>query len=68
MGQTNGPIDLTETRAWPEPLTEQTDTVQALDAAVLVPINNGRELLGWLSLSPKTNRQHFRPARAHSLE
>lgn len=67
MSQTNGPIDLTETRAWPEPLTEQTDTVQALDAAILVPINNGRELLGWLSLSPKKNRQHFRPAEINYI-
>ncbi len=67
MSQTNGPIDLTETRAWPEPLTGQTDAVQALDAAVLVPINNGRELLGWLSLSPKKNRQHFRPAEINYI-
>lgn len=67
MSQTNGPIDLTETRAWPEPLTEQSAAVQALDAAVLVPINNGRELLGWLSLSPKKNRQHFRPAEINYI-
>ncbi len=61
MSQTSGPIDLTEQRAWPEPLSQQAGAVQALNAAVLVPINNGRELLGWLSLSPKKNRQHFRP-------
>ncbi|MCA9945915.1 MAG: GAF domain-containing protein, partial [Anaerolineales bacterium] len=67
MSQTNGPIDLTEERAWPEPLSEQTDTVQALNAAVLLPINNGRELLGWLSLSPKKSRQHFRPAEINYI-
>ena len=61
MSQTTGPIDLTEQRAWPEPLSQQSGVVEALNAAVLVPINNGRELLGWLSLSPKKNRQHFRP-------
>ncbi len=67
MSQTNGPIDLTETRAWPESLAGQQKTVQALNAAVLVPINNGRELLGWLSLSPKKNRQHFRPAEINYI-
>lgn len=67
MSETNGPIDLTEERAWPESLAGQTETVQALNAAVLVPINNGRELLGWLSLSPKQNRQHFRPAEINYI-
>lgn len=61
MRQTNGAIDLTEQRAWPETLSQQSKAVQALNAAVLVPINNGRELLGWLSLSQKKNRQYFRP-------
>lgn len=67
MSQTAGPIDLTEKRAWPETLVEQGDAVQALNAAVLVPINNGRELLGWLSLSPKKSRQHFRPAEINYI-
>ncbi|MCC6604856.1 MAG: GAF domain-containing protein [Anaerolineae bacterium] len=67
MSQTNGPIDLTEERAWPDSLAGQTEAVQALNAAVLVPINNGRELLGWLSLSPKQNRQHFRPAEINYI-
>ena len=67
MRETQGPIDLTEERAWPEPLTKQTSTVQALNAAVLVPINNGRELLGWLSLSPKQNRQHYRQAEINYI-
>jgi GAF domain-containing protein len=67
MSQTNGPIDLTEERAWPDSLAGQTEAVQALNAAVLVPINNGRELLGWLSLSHKQNRQHFRPAEINYI-
>lgn len=67
MSQTNGPIDLTEERAWPEPLSEHSNVVQALNAAVLVPINNGRELLGWLSLSQKKNRQHFRPTEINYI-
>lgn len=67
MSQTSGPIDLTEQRAWPEPITEQSDTIQSLDAAVLVPINNGRELLGWLSLTQKKNRQHFRPTEINYI-
>ena len=67
MSQTSGPIDLTEQRTWPEPITQQSDTIQSLDAAVLVPINNGRELLGWLSLSQKKNRQHFRPTEINYI-
>ncbi|GJM40837.1 MAG: hypothetical protein DHS20C20_11190 [Ardenticatenaceae bacterium] len=67
MRETNGVIDLTEERAWPRQLSEQSDTVQALNAAVLVPINNGRELLGWLSLSPKQDRDHFRQAEINYI-
>ena len=67
MRDTSGPIDLTETRAWPEPLSGHEETVEALNAAVLVPINNGRELLGWLSLSAKTNRSHFHQAEINYL-
>ncbi|MEZ4591233.1 MAG: GAF domain-containing protein [Chloroflexota bacterium] len=67
MRETTGPIDLTESRAWPEPLAGQSAAVAALDAAVLVPINNGRELLGWLSLSHKKNRDHFHQAEINYL-
>ncbi|VAW33603.1 hypothetical protein MNBD_CHLOROFLEXI01-5313, partial [hydrothermal vent metagenome] len=67
MRQTNGVIDLTEKRAWPDSLSQQSETVQALNAAVLVPINNGRELLGWLSLSQKKSRQYFRPSEINYI-
>ncbi|WP_420628363.1 GAF domain-containing protein [Candidatus Leptofilum sp.] len=67
MRETTAPIDLTETRAWPQPFSEQSAEIHALNAAVLVPINNGRELLGWLSLSPKQNRDHFRQAEINYI-
>ena len=67
MRETSGPIDLTEERAWPQPLSQESGTVAALNAAVLVPINNGRELLGWLSLSAKQNRDHFHQAEINYL-
>ena len=67
MSETNSPIDLAESRAWPEALAKQAQAIEALNAAVLVPLNNGRELLGWLSLSPKSSRQPFRPAEINYI-
>lgn len=54
-----GLVDLAEERIWPSELREHRETVQALDAAVLVPMNNTDQLLGWLVLSPKNNDKHF---------
>ncbi|MCP4419956.1 MAG: GAF domain-containing protein [Chloroflexi bacterium] len=67
MRQTNGAIDLTEQRAWPESLSQQSEAVETLNAAVLIPINNGRELLGWLSLPQKKNQEHFRPTEINYI-
>ena len=52
-------IDLAEERAWPDPFRQHRETVRAFNAAVIVPMNNGHELLGWLSLPGKRNNQHF---------
>lgn len=53
------PVDLSEERAWPVALRENADLVRELEAAVLVPMNNGDTLLGWLSLPPKANDSHY---------
>ncbi len=52
-------IDLAEERAWPNTFRQHHDTIAALKAAALAPMNNGRDLLGLLSFSPKPNKQHF---------
>ncbi|MEM7118491.1 MAG: GAF domain-containing protein [Chloroflexota bacterium] len=54
-----GIVDLAEERIWPLELREHRDTVKALDAAVVVPMNNTERLLGWLTLSHKNNQKHF---------
>lgn len=46
-------IDLAEERAWPMELRAHRDAVLALGASVITPINNGKDLLGWLALQPK---------------
>jgi signal transduction histidine kinase len=54
-----GLVDLAEERIWPSELRQHRAAVRALDAAVLVPMNNEQHLLGWLLLSPKRNHKHF---------
>ena len=36
-----------------EPLRPYQETITKMDASVIVPMNNGKELLGWLTLSDK---------------
>ena len=52
MQQKEGPIDLAEERAWPETFLQHKTTVQSLDAAAIVPLSNGSDLLGWVTLAP----------------
>lgn len=59
MSHQNNIIDLSEERTWPPTLREHRELVQTLDATVIVPMNNGYELFGWLSLSAKENHQYF---------
>ena len=59
MRHQTGVIDLAEERAWPDTFRHYHDTITALESAALVPMNNGQELLGWLSLSPKEDNKPF---------
>ncbi len=59
MRAQTGVIDLSEERAWPDTFRQHHDTVAALESAALVPMNNGQELLGWLSLSHKSDNKRF---------
>ena len=54
-----GIIDLAEERAWPETFQRNRDTVTTMKASAIVPMNNGQELLGWLTVSPKENNRRF---------
>lgn len=53
------PIDLTEERAWPPEIAPYHTEIAAMNAAILVPMNNGRELLGWLTLCRKQDNSYF---------
>ena len=53
-------IDLTEQRVWPEALQPYRETIAEMNSSVIVPMNNGNELLGWLTLSEKENGQNLR--------
>lgn len=57
----SGVIDLAEERAWPDTFRHNRETVATMKAAAIVPMNNGQELLGWLTVSPKENNRHFSP-------
>lgn len=56
-----GVIDLAEERAWPDTFHQNREMVATMKAAAIVPMNNGQELLGWLTVSPKENKRHFTP-------
>ncbi|RMH01434.1 MAG: GAF domain-containing protein [Chloroflexi bacterium] len=68
MREKNILIDLAEERAWPRTLREHREQVLALKAAVLAPMHNGQELLGWLAISPKENHQYFTPSELNYIE
>ncbi|MFQ5398218.1 MAG: GAF domain-containing protein [Anaerolineae bacterium] len=58
----SGAIDLAVEGAWPPALRDNREAVRALDAAVIVPLSSGKELLGWLTLSHKPDNEHYTPA------
>ncbi|NJN53763.1 MAG: GAF domain-containing protein [Anaerolineae bacterium] len=55
----HGAIDLTEKRTWPEVFKQEEELVQAMETAVIVPMYNEEDLLGWLTLSPKTSGELY---------
>ncbi len=70
LSEVDKAIDLTEQRVWPEALLSHQETIANMHASIVVPMNNGKELLGWLTLSDKENGQHLRQSEVsyvHSL-
>ncbi|MCB8943945.1 MAG: GAF domain-containing protein [Ardenticatenaceae bacterium] len=64
----SGVLDLTEERSWPAELHGYRETVYKMNTAVLVPMTNEHDLLGWLSLSPKQSQQNFSQGELSYLE
>lgn len=67
LKEEDGVVDLAEERVWPEALKTHQAEVKALDAAVLVPMKNGHDLLGWLALTRKSSGQHYTPSEMSYL-
>lgn len=67
MRQQSGPIDLEEERAWPDTFLRHREEVRALQADVVVPINNGDDLLGWLAVASKQGNGRFSTSELNYL-
>jgi len=61
--ETPGAIDLTEEKSWPTKLKQHQDELAGLNAAVIIPMSNGQELLGWITLSNRSSNQRFNSAQ-----
>jgi len=59
MQRTSEVLDLAVERAWPPELRDHPDDIRLQNAAVIVPMNNNQELLGWLALPAKQNGQPY---------
>lgn len=59
MQRTSDVLDLSVERAWPADLRQHPEEITQQQAAIIVPLNNGGELLGWLSLPEKENNQPY---------
>ncbi|MCL4266645.1 MAG: GAF domain-containing protein [Anaerolineae bacterium] len=59
MKRLHGAIDLAEERTWPPVFQQEAEIIRAMETAVIVPMYNEQDLLGWLTLSPKNNHQPY---------
>ncbi|MBK8984559.1 MAG: GAF domain-containing protein [Chloroflexi bacterium] len=67
MQHTSEVLDLTVERAWPPELRQYPEAVRLQQAAIIVPMNNGQELLGWLALPAKQNGQPYSQSELNFL-
>ena len=63
-----GVLDLAEERVWPVELQDHSQVVQAMNAAVIVPMATEETLVGWLALSPKRNQHSYSRGELAYLE
>ncbi len=59
MSQSPEVLDLAVQRAWPTELREQPLDILSQNAAVIAPMNNGQQLLGWITLLNKHGGQPY---------
>ncbi len=59
MKRLHGAIDLAEERTWPPVFRQEAEIIRAMETAVVVPMYNEQDLLGWLTLSSKANNQLY---------
>ncbi|MBK7918964.1 MAG: GAF domain-containing protein [Chloroflexi bacterium] len=67
MRHTSDVLDLAVERAWPPELREHPEDIHTQNAAIIVPLNNGQELLGWLSLPGKHTNQPYSQSELNFL-
>ncbi|MCP4357842.1 MAG: GAF domain-containing protein [Chloroflexi bacterium] len=67
MKKAHGSVDLAEERIWPTVFKQEKETVDIMDTAVVVPMYNEKELLGWLSLPLKEETHRFSQAELSYL-
>ena len=67
MHQTPEVLDLAVQRAWPSELRQDPVDILAQNAAVIAPMNNGQELLGWIALPVKSNGQSYNQSELNYL-
>ena len=60
-------VDLTDERIWPEPLRAVRREIKRLQASLLVPIQNGHDLFGWLTIQPLTGQPYLQLGDLHYL-
>ena len=67
MQRSSEVLDLAVERAWPAELREHREDVHRHQAVVIVPLNNGQQLLGWLALPNKQNGQPYSQSELNYL-
>lgn len=67
MQQTPEVLDLAVQRAWPAALRQFPEDILAQNAAAIAPMNNGQELLGWITLPNKRNDQPYNQSELNYL-
>lgn len=60
-------IDLTNERLWPEPLLANETQVKQLQADMLIPIQDGQNLFGWLAVQSGNRQTYLKLTDLHYL-
>lgn len=61
-------LDLTDERIWPDLLQQHPEAVTPLKSNLLVPIQNGQDLFGWLAARPSSTQAYLETADLRYLD